>query len=143
MTVGVSHLLDTSVYCQPLRKRPLASVVDRWKALGDDALCVSVLCEAELLQGLEAKRSEELWDRYRNLLAGRFPILDVNVEVARTYAALAGPMIRSGSPRPVVDLMIAATARTRGLVIATLNVRHFTGLEGLAVEDWSVQPPVA
>ena len=24
-----------------------------------------------------------------------------------------------------------------GLVVATLNPRHFEGLEGLAVEDWS------
>ena len=31
----VSHLLDTSVYCQPLRKKPHASVVARWELLGD------------------------------------------------------------------------------------------------------------
>lgn len=133
----VTHLLDTSVYCQPLRKKPLRSVVARWKALGDGSLCVSVLCEAEILQGLEARDSAPLWDRYRSLLEGRLPVLDVNVEVARTYAALAGPLIRGGKPRPVVDLLIAATARNSGLILATLNARHFEGIEGVAVEDWS------
>jgi predicted nucleic acid-binding protein len=135
--VPVTHLLDTSVYCQPLRKKPLPPVVARWKALGDGALCVSVLCEAEILQGLEAKDSAPLWDRYRNLLEGRLPVLDVNVEVARTYAALAGPLIRGGNPRPAVDLLIAATARNSGLILATLDSRHFEGIEGVAVEDWS------
>jgi tRNA(fMet)-specific endonuclease VapC len=132
-----THLLDTSVYCQPLRKKPVASVVTRWKRLGDASLCVSVLCEAEVLQGLEARGSAALWDRYQDLLAGRLPVLDVTLEVARTYATLAGPLIRKGRPRPVVDLLIAATARSAGLVLATLNARHFREIEGLAVEDWS------
>ena len=135
--MAVSHLLDTSVYCQPLRKKPLPSVVARWKRLGDASLCVSVLCEAEVLQGLEAKDSAALWDRHHDLLEGRLPVLDVTLEVARAYATLAGPLIRDGNPRPVVDLLIAATARSAGLVLATLNTRHFQGIEGLAVEDWS------
>ena len=135
--MAVRHLLDTSVYCQPLRKRPVPAVVARWKELGDASLCVSVLCEAEVLQGLEARNSESLWQRYRELLEGRLPLLDVTAEVAQTYASLAGPLIRSGTPRPVMDLLIAATARSAGLVLATLNSRHFRGIEGLAVEDWS------
>jgi predicted nucleic acid-binding protein len=118
----------------------MASVVTRWKAIGDASLCVSVLCEAEVLQGLEAKGSERLWDRYHSLLEGRLPVLDVTVEIARTYAILAGGLIRSGKPRPVVDLLLATTARSSGLVLATLNPRHFTGIEGLVVEDWSTTP---
>jgi hypothetical protein len=42
LIVPISHLLDTSFYCQPLRKKRLRSVVARWKTLGDAALCVSV-----------------------------------------------------------------------------------------------------
>ena len=133
----VSHLLDTTVYCQPLRKKPLQTVVERWKSLGDSSLCVSVLCEAEVLQGLEARSSSRLWARYRELLEGRLPILEITVEVARSYSTLAGPLFRTGNPRPGVDLFIAATAKTSGLVLATLNARHFEGIEGLAVEDWS------
>lgn len=135
--MAITHLLDTSVYCQPLRKKPRTSVVARWKALGDASLCVSVLCEAEVLQGLAAKGSDPLWNRYRSLLAGRLPVLDVTVEVARSYAPMAGALIRGGRPRPVIDLLIAATAKSSGLVLATLNARHFEGIEGLAVEDWS------
>lgn len=135
-----THLLDTSVYYQPLRRRPVAAVVERWRAAGDEALCVSVLCEAEVLQGLEAKGSDALWDRYRSLLEGRLRCLDVNLDVAGVYAKLAGTAIREGARRPVVDLMIAATARHAGLIVATLNPRHFVGMDGVAVEDWSRGP---
>ena len=64
-------------------------------------------------------------------------MLDINVEVARTYAALAGSLTRRGNPRPVMDLLLAATARTSGLILATLDSRHFEEIEGVAVEDWS------
>ncbi len=57
--------------------------------------------------------------------------------MARAYAKMSGPLILAGNPQPVVDPLIAATARASGLVLATLNFRHFDGSEGLAVEDWS------
>ena len=47
---------------------------------------------------------------------------------------------RQGKPRPVLDLMIAATALHHGLAVATLNARDFDGIPGLAVEDWSGPP---
>jgi predicted nucleic acid-binding protein len=35
------------------------------------------------------------------------------------------------------DLLIAATALEHGLIVATLNVRHFSMIAGLSWEDWS------
>ena len=55
-----SHLLDTSVYCQPIKPKPLPSVERRWRELGDDALAISVICEAEMLYGLQLKQSAKL-----------------------------------------------------------------------------------
>ncbi len=56
----ITHLLDTSVYCQSIKPKPLASVEHRWRALGDQGLATSVICEAELLYGLELKQSPRL-----------------------------------------------------------------------------------
>ncbi len=36
-----------------------------------------------------------------------------------------------------LDLLIGATATHHGLIVATLNTRHFAMIEGLHVEDWS------
>lgn len=55
--MALTHLLDTSVFCQPIKPAPLSSVQSRWTALGDEALAVSVVCEAELLYGLELRAS--------------------------------------------------------------------------------------
>jgi predicted nucleic acid-binding protein len=136
--MGLTHLLDTSVFCQPIRKNPLTSVEERWRSLGDESLCVSVICVAEVLQGLHLKNSKKLWQAYRRILRSRLPVLTVSEKVGESYAYLAAGCMRKGEPRSPLDLLIAATARAHGLTIATCNFSDFTGIEGITVEDWSI-----
>ena len=132
-----SHLLDTSVYCQPIKPKPLPSVKRRWRELGDDPLAISVICEAELLCGLELKQSAKLRSQYDQLLKGRLQILSVDSSVARSFSQTKAACRKKGVAASDLDFLIAATAKAHGLILATINVRHFHGIEGLAVEDWS------
>jgi predicted nucleic acid-binding protein len=132
-----SHLLDTSVYCQPLKPTPLPTVERRWCALGDEALAVSSICEAEVLYGLELKQSTRLDALYEELLKNRLPILPVDAVVAKTFSQIKAAARRKGLPASDFDLLIAAAAKAHGLILATINFRHFNGIEGLALEDWS------
>ncbi len=45
---------------------------------------------------------------------------------------------KAGKRVPDLDLLIAATAQTHHLIVATVNVRHFSLTPDLPVEDWSV-----
>jgi len=132
-----SHLLDTSVYCQPIKPRPVSAVQARWRALGDEALAISVICEAELLYGLELKQSRNLMALYNTLLRDRLRMLPVDGVVARSFSQIKSGARRRGHVCPDFDFLIAATAKAHGLTLATLNYRHFAGIEGLAIEDWS------
>jgi tRNA(fMet)-specific endonuclease VapC len=133
----ISHLLDTSVYCQPLKPRPLPGVERRWRALGDEAVATSIICEAELLYGLELKQSSRLNSLHGQLLKDRITVCPVDGSVAKVFSALKADCRRKGLARADFDMLIAATAKAHGLVLATVNVRHFQRIEGLAVEDWS------
>lgn len=135
--MALSHLLDTSVYCQPIKPRPVEMVRLRWIALGDDALAISAICEAELLYGLELKKSTRLQALYDGLLKERLRILAVDSGVAKHFATLKSWSKANGRVLSDFDLLIAATARTHDLRLATLNSRHFKGLPNLRVEDWS------
>ena len=132
----MTHLLDTSVFSQPIKDYPLDAVLERWSALGDEAVCTSAICLAELLQGLELRRSEKYWRRYRELLMHRYPVLPFDAAVVTAFGKLVAQMNTAGRPKPALDLMIAATARAHGLIVATLNVRDFVGIPGVGVEDW-------
>lgn len=133
----ISHLLDTSVYSQRLRPRPLPSVVDRWRRLGDSSLAISGICEAELRYGLARRKSERLWREYHDFLENRLVLLPVDKAVADIYGEIKAAMEVRGKPRADFDLLIAATALSHRLVLVTLNPRHFDGIPGLTVEDWS------
>jgi toxin FitB len=137
LTVALSHLLDTSVYCQPIKPKPLAPVRERWRALGDEALAVSAIGLAEVLYGLELKKSARLDLLFDDLLKDRLRVLPVDSGVARHFASLkAWAKANSRSPSDF-DLLIGATARGHALTLATLNFRHFQEFPGLVVEDWS------
>jgi tRNA(fMet)-specific endonuclease VapC len=133
----LTHLLDTSVYSQRLRPRPLKSVVGRWKMHGNATLAISACCEAELLFGLEKKGSERLRTEYVEYLKDRLTLIPFGYKEAGQYAKLRAHLSARGDPVADLDLMIAATAVANGLILATLNIKHFQKIPGLQVEDWS------
>ncbi len=139
--MALSHLLDTSVFSQPIKDQPIRRVLDRWTAMPDDALGTSAICLAEVLQGLRDRESPKYWRRYREILADQYPVLSFDAGVADVFSSLVVLTRRQGNPRPTLDLMIAATACRHKLVLATLNSRDFSGIPGLTVEDWG--EPVA
>lgn len=136
--MAATHLLDTSVYSQPIKRTPNTVALARWAALGDAALVVSAICQAELKFGLEKSGATTLLRDYESKLAGRLPILPVDETVADTYARLRKDCESQGLKVADMDLLIAATATAHDLTVATLNVRDFSKIPGLSYEDWSL-----
>ena len=133
----VTHLIDTSIYCQPLKPQPLKSVIERWTKLGDEALSISVICEAELLYGLKWKNSRKLFSRYESFLKGRLEIYPVDEAVAKKFADIKVQQRKSGRMVADLDLLIASTAMVRKLSLVTLNVAHFSHIKRVRIEDWT------
>ena len=135
-TGPLRYLLDTSVYSQRLRKNPVSGVVSRWRASGDRPLAASAICEAELLFGLYKADSKRLWLEYEKYLKNRITILPVSTVEAETFAEIKTQLVSQGIPKSDFDILIAATAKTHGLILATLNAKDFVPMPGVAVEDW-------
>ena len=133
-------LLDTSVYSQPIRNTPLASVIVRWRRRLEAEYAVSAIVELEVLQGLCRNPSPRRTEKYQGLLKGRFPVLPFDAACAEIYARLQTEAAKIGQPRPAFDLMIASTALRNGLILATCNAKDFQGIDGLTVEDWLTHP---
>lgn len=141
--MAATHLLDTSVYSQPFKKRPDPVALARWEALGDDRLAVSVITEAELRYGFDWKGADAQRRDYEAGLRLRIPVLDLDSGAAIEYGRIRAELRRRGTPVADLDLLIGATALAKGLVVATLNVSDFSKIPGLTVEDWSTHPSTA
>jgi len=141
----VTHLLDTSVYSQPIRRQPHPEVMKRWQALGDTALVTSAVCEAEVLYGIRNEKrrnsSTKIDQTYATILKGRYDVLPVDYAVAEAYAELRDDLQGRGKTVADNDLLIAATAKANNLIVATLNTNDFHAVQGIAVEDWSQPLP--
>jgi predicted nucleic acid-binding protein len=140
----VTHLLDTSVYSQPIRKSPVQPALDRWESVGDTAIVTSVICEAEVLYGIHHERRRnsqtKIHERYEALLKGKCDLLPVDQSVAAIYAEMRDDLQCRGKKVAHMDLLIAATAKANNLIVATLNVKDFAIMNGVIVEDWSIPP---
>ena len=133
----IRYPLDTSVYSQRLRRKPIPGVVRRWSAIGDTALATSIICEAEVLFGLEKQGSNRLRLEYDQYLRNKLVVLPLDRKVTECYARIKADMLANGIIIGEFDLLIGATALSRNLVVATLNTRDFSKIPGLQFEDWS------
>jgi tRNA(fMet)-specific endonuclease VapC len=130
-------LLDTSVYSQPIKRHPLPSVIARWKAGKESDYAVSAICELEVLYGIRLSGSAQLERAWETILRGRFPVLPFDTDCAARYASLQAAFVRAGTTRPAFVLMIAATALSNNLELATCNPCDFDDIPNLRVTDWS------
>ena len=141
----VTHLLDTSVYSQPIRKTPVQTALARWEAVGDTAVVSSVICEAEVLFCIHKEKRKNndtrIGERYDALLKGKCDLLPVDQSVAEIYAEMRDDLQSRGKKVAHMDLLIAATAKANNLTVATLNVKDFEIMNGVTVEDWSQPLP--
>jgi toxin FitB len=136
----VRFLLDTTAASQIGRQRAPEGV-RRWLAtVRDDEIAVSVLTLGEMRRGIERLRSRDpvaadaLDGRLRSMsdaLAGR--ILPISIEVAELW----GEIDAARGPLPVIDCLIAATARAYGLVVVTRNVADLARCGVEPVDPWS------
>ncbi len=66
-----------------------------------------------------------------------FEIVPFDASDARAAGAVRAGLERSGHAISPYDVLIAAQARARGLVLVTPNMRGLARVNGLACEDWS------
>ncbi len=110
-------------------------------AAGSDRLFISVLTLGELRKGVVGKRRTDpvLADRLGHWVDGievmfARQILHVDEAVARCWGELSG-----GRTLPVVDTLIAATAITHELTLATRNRRDVDATGVRLLNPWEYQ----
>jgi predicted nucleic acid-binding protein len=130
------YLLDTVTFSEFFRRRRHSGFVE-W--IGDKAatsLYLSTVTIGEVERGIEAQRRHDpafaaalvAWlDNSVGLYGDR--ILPVTTDIARRWGRLSAMIGNSDA-----DVMIAATALERGLIVVTRNIRHFLPT-GVPVEN--------
>ena len=127
-------MLDTNICIEVLRGRdPLLRA--RLKAERAPTY-LSTVALAELLAGPLKGDSQRRTERLDAFVA-RMQVVDFNDEAARHAADIRANLERRGLPIGSYDYLIAGHARSLGLVLVSRNLREFSRIEGLRLDDWT------
>ena len=134
-------LFDTDTLSQVLRRDPPPSLLVRMAAVPLEEQFTTAITVGEMVYGAErSSRREYLLRQFEERLWPVVRVLPFDLAAGETYGRLRAELERSGTPLAEPDLRIAAIALTRNLTVVTGNVRHFSRVAGLQVENW-IQPP--
>ena len=130
----MSYLLDTNVLSELRKGKRCDSNVARWFAqLNEGEILVSVLTIGEIRMGIERIRRRDVkgaaaLERWLKALLDHFRdrILPIDCDIAEEWGRMNVP-----NPLPVIDSLLAATAKKHSLCIATRNTKDIarTGVD--------------
>jgi predicted nucleic acid-binding protein len=135
----VSYLADTNILSE-VRKgsRCHPSVATWWSMVPDDEIFLSVMTIGEIRKGIENLRRHdtpaaaalEKWILYV-IRHYRDRILPIDIEIVEEWGRMNVP-----DPLPVVDGLIAATAKVHGLTLVTRNVADIARTGVATLNPW-------
>jgi toxin FitB len=123
------YLLDTNVVSELRKHKPYGAVVAWLTALQEDQIFLSAVTLGELQAGIELTRRQDPIkareiEHWADQLEASYQVLPMDSATFREW----GRLMHGKSDHLIEDGMIAATARTQGLIVATRNERDFKQL---------------
>jgi tRNA(fMet)-specific endonuclease VapC len=141
------YLLDTDITSNLLDpRRSSTALKDRIRSQAMDEICISIVTVEEMMRGAldEVRRAQS---RRRDLVEGyaffqrlnndlhRFAILPYTTESNSIFDSFSPSIRRLGG----ADCRIAAIALAHSCTLVTANMRHFSKIPGLIIEDWTLE----
>ncbi|QYF91962.1 type II toxin-antitoxin system VapC family toxin [Massilia sp. PAMC28688] len=128
-------MLDTNILIYLIKQKP-AQVMRRFSTHALTDISVSSISVAELEFGVTksgSTRNQEALHGWLQLL--HRPAFDDHA--AHTYGLLRTALEANGTPIGPLDTLIAAHAMALDMTLVTNNVREFSRVPGLLIEDWT------
>ena len=130
----MKFLLDTDSVSFALRGQ--GGVGDRIRACRPSELCISAITLAELRYGADRKGSRKLHGLI-DMFAASVVVAPFDEGAAAEFGRIGSLLANRGTPIGDFDVLIAAHAVALRCTLITNNVRHFSKVPGLSVENWA------
>lgn len=129
-------LIDTDTLSYFFRNNPdVVEKLDKYlKEYG--FINLSVITYYEVLNGLYFKDAKKQLKRFEEFVKLN-QVLPLTDDIAKKAAEVYAELRKKGKTVGHNDILIASTAMTNNMTLITNNEKHFKGIEGLDMENWS------
>jgi tRNA(fMet)-specific endonuclease VapC len=134
----LSYLLDTNI-CIYITKQKPTSVLQKFEQLSVGEVCMSTITYGELLFGIQKSYHFKKASLILEELTSLIPPLPIPTEAGKYYGDIRHKLEKQGKPIGNNDLWIAAHAIALDLTLITNNVKEFSRIKHLRVENWVVE----
>lgn len=129
------YLLDTNICIYIIKKKP-ESVIKKFTKRRPGSVAISSITLSELYYGVvKSSKPNENMIALQEFISPLI-VLDFTDQDALFYGKIRVDLERKGKPIGAMDLLIAAIAKSRELVLITNNVREFSRISDLKIENW-------
>lgn len=131
----MAFLLDTNVWID-LERGDEPNVIERAQQCQSSDLHLSTIVLGEIEAGIRrSSRAHYAREVYNILLQSR-PVIGVDRACAAVFGRLRAHLLDRGQVIGANDLWIAAQAICHDLTLVTANVKEFSRVPDLTIEDW-------
>ncbi len=131
----MKYLLDTNICIYTIRRQS-ESVVRKLQALDPLDVGISVVTVAELEFGVAKSQFPEKNRSALEMFLLPFIICPFREADAKVYGSLRNNLQKNGTPIGSMDMLIAAQAISLNCILVTNNVREFSRIKDLQIENW-------
>ncbi len=128
------YLLDTNIISDLIRN-PAGPAACRIEQVGPKKIFTSIIVASELRYGCAKKGSLRLLTKVEGILK-TIPVLPLDIPADAEYGGIRAELEADGQLIGMNDLLIAAHSYALGLTLVTDNMREFSRIRGLKVENW-------
>ena len=131
------YMLDTDT-CSYIMRQHSQSVLTTLQDRADKGhiLCISVITYQELRFGAERVGSAKYHNRIDQVCERLDYIADWTAECADKFAQIQTALLKKGNPIGFTDTMIASHTLIVDATLVTNNLRHFSQVENIQLENW-------
>ena len=129
------YMLDTNICIYVIKHKPV-TVFQKLQNINPEDVCISSVTYAELVHGVEKSAAVEKNRLALSMLLANMEILDFDVDAADCYGKIRAALEKKGTPIGPLDMMIAAHAQSLGYTVVTNNVKEFSRVSALQIENW-------
>ena len=131
----MQFLIDTNICIYIMNHHPPA-VLERFRKTGIGKIALSSITLSELYYG--ARKSRKIKQNIKRLeeFVCPFDVLIYDEAAAQEYGKIRVQLEKKGQVIGPLDMLIAAHAKSRNLILVTNNVKEFKRIQSLKIENW-------